>query len=94
MLHSLSSTFMSNTRKISKSGKKRGSRVVEMEDVQKVDRRGKTHFLSRKVKQHKSILKKTPPLNPKQPRWRSPSPVPVASGSDHLFPKPKASKVC
>jgi hypothetical protein len=82
---------MSNSRKSNKMGKKRRAFVEELEEVEKVDRRGN-------VRVHMQLVRKDPGL-PKQmsshdqKRARLKSPSPEASGSKNLIQKLKTSKV-
>jgi translation initiation factor 2 alpha subunit (eIF-2alpha) len=83
---------MPNTRRIEKTVRKRRVVVQEVEEVQKVDRRGHIKVSLRRVRKDPPAPIQTPPRNLKRARWKSPSPV--ASGSDHIFQRQKASKVC
>src|ERR1019366_1092379 len=81
-----------NTRRLNKTTKKGRPRVQEVEEVQKVDRRGNIRVSMRPVRKDPPAPKKTPPRNQKRARWKSPSPV--ASGSNHNFQRLRISKVC
>jgi hypothetical protein len=83
---------MSNTPKKQKTVRKRKVIVQEVEEVQKVDRRGNSKVSLRPVRKNPAVPKQIPPHNQKRARLKSPSPV--ASGSDHYFQRQKPSKVC
>jgi hypothetical protein len=83
---------MSNTKRIEKTARKRRVIVQEVEEVQKVDRRGNVKVNLRPVRKDPPAPKQSPPHNQKRVRWKSPSPV--ASGSDHYFQRHRTSKVC
>ena len=82
---------MSNSRKSNKVVRKRGVFVEEVEEVQKVDRRGNVRLRMQPVRKDPPSPKQMQPQSQKRARWKSPSPE--ASGSNHYFQKSKTSKV-
>jgi hypothetical protein len=79
---------MSKSRSNRSIGKKR-VKVVEVEEVETVDRRGNIRTTMQKVKQNRPTHKQSH-LENKSPTTGSP----VVHGSMHQFEKLRASKVC
>ena len=82
---------MPNSRKSTKLTGKRRALVEELEEVQKVDRRGNVRLRMQPMRKDPPLPKRMLPQSQKRARWKSPSPE--ASGSNDYFQKPKTSKV-
>jgi hypothetical protein len=81
---------MSSSKKVNKSGKSKVN-VVEVECVDKLDRKGRTRVVMVPVKHNRPPKQETPVDDRKLKMRKSPSPV--ACGSDHGVKRSKISKV-
>ena len=83
---------MSSSKKLKKSGSRKRVKVEEVEEVMKVDRRGRMKLTMQPVKKDLPTLKTPLPHKVKLTARKTLSPK--AGGSKHSFTKPRLSKVC